>query len=113
MAERIDVKANEILFANESLFSFGKAFGKSEKPRKYKSINIDGKPVQIIKNDNGKYSFIGEGADMINVLPAPDSVRSKDKVNFFGGKLESMTIVQGNYEKPTSFTYKAADEKTN
>ena len=113
MAERIDVKANEIVFVGKELFSFGKAFGKNETPRKYKSILIDGKPVEIIKNNDGKYSFSGEGADMIHVLPTPDSVRSKDKVNFFGGKLESMTVIQGNYEKPTSFTYKAANEKTN
>ena len=103
MAERIDVKAGEILFS----------IGKSEKPKKYKSINIDGKPVQITKSDNGKYSFIGEGVEKINFLAAPDSVRSKDKVNVFAGNLESMTIVQGNYTKPTSITCKPADEKTN
>ena len=109
MAERIDVHANEILIANETVFSFGK----SEKPKKYTSINIDGKPVKITKGDNGKYSFIGEGVEKINFLDSPDSAISKDKVNVFAGNLESMTIRQGNYTTPTRITYKPADNKTN
>ena len=104
MTERMDVKAGEIVFS----------IGRSERPKKNKTINIDGKPVQITKLQNGKYSFTGEGVEKMNFLDTPDSVKCKDKVNvILPGKIESMTIIPGNYTTPTKITYKAADEKTN
>ena len=126
----VEVKAGEMLFSigqsetpkkNNSVKPMNikhhahnvKFMERRKKVKSVKTININGKPLQITKLPNGKCSFTGEGVEKLNILATPDSVKYDDKVNVFTRNIESMTIIPGNYTTPTSITYKATDEKPN